>query len=126
MHLFEGGVLPGGEPEGMQSLTIDAYPDGGEHEFELYSEKGPGGLLTLGTANGGVEMTASASTRAFAFRIFGEEKPSSVTSESDGELSEVADVDALAAADTGWTYADGVLWIKPGTALRGLRVTAIP
>ncbi|MBZ0271226.1 hypothetical protein K8I61_04270 [bacterium] len=120
MHLLEDGVF---DPDD-NAYTVSMWPVPGEHEFIVSEEHGSGARIRYMSAAVGIDVTVSATSRPYAFRLHDVDEPNSVSAEPAGDLAEAANLSDLAGADTGWFYdaAEDVLWVKPGSAISGVRV----
>jgi len=132
LYIRKGGVIPldmGADSivkckEGTQA-PITARIDPLESDsFNLYEEGGSGAVISYNTEDG-LTLEISATSRDFAVWVHGNTKPASVSVQPHGDLAEKSSLEDLKAADTGWFYdsAASDLWIKPGSADRGLRIS---
>ena len=123
LDLREDGMFDGSD-QTPRPITASIYVDGGD-SFNVYEEGGTGAAISYQVAAGAVEISLSATTRTYGFRLHDVDAPTTVTVNPHGELTQVADLAALQAADSGWTYQTEVrqLWVKPGVADAGLIVS---
>jgi alpha-D-xyloside xylohydrolase len=121
LDLHEGGIFDGAI-DALPPLTVSIYPGGTGDDFDIYAEHGTGAHLAYTADASGMDISLSATERRYAFRLHGVAKPTTVAAQPFGALTEVADLDALADAASGWTYLLDLqeCWIKPGLADAGL------
>ncbi|NLH48035.1 MAG: hypothetical protein GX444_05450 [Myxococcales bacterium] len=119
-YLRDAGVIDptAGEPE---PITATIYP-GAQGGFKVYEENGTGADIAYQVDEGQLEIRLSATARDYAFRLINATEPVEITVLPHGELTRVADLAALKAAASGWTFLEneGEIWIKPGNADQGL------
>jgi alpha-glucosidase (family GH31 glycosyl hydrolase) len=122
MDIREGGAFVPHDPQQLAGpITVTMFPKAGTTaEFDFYEEKGTGARIEANYKNSSVTIRLSPTERPFAFRVVGANKPNTVTVQPWGALEKTADLLALVDADSGWTYENGDLWVKPGSAERGL------
>jgi alpha-D-xyloside xylohydrolase len=105
-------------------LTVQVYPNPGTTgAFDVYEEHGTGARIEADYADG-VTLRLSATTRAYAFRVRNVDTPVSIAINPTRDLPQASSLAALTDAETGWFY-DAIardLWIKPGSAEKGLIV----
>ncbi|MDP8254362.1 MAG: glycoside hydrolase family 31 protein [Candidatus Alcyoniella australis] len=122
LELGEDSIVQGdaGTPP---ALTVRIDPLVAQN-FELYEEGRNGATISYELADA-LQIEISANDRAYALLVRGQSKPATVSCEPHGVLDECASIDALSAVERGWWFdaTTAELWIKPGAAQRGLRVS---
>lgn len=130
VFLRKGAVLPLNYGECGTALSQDetGYPvtyfiaPDFAGAFDLYEQDGPGVRVSY-EAGETMRLQASASSRLLLFRIRGIPAPREVWSEPHGIIEELADPSSLCNTASGWiSDASGDLWIKPGSADKGIRL----
>ena len=124
LDLREGSVFDEADAA-SPPLTVRVYPKPGVSVTRnVFEESGTGQTIVADYGETETTLSLSATERGYAFAIIGAGEPSSVDVRPRGALGRVDDLDALRAAESGWTVdADATLWIKPGSAENGLIVT---